>query len=250
MDDNQRRRYARHLLIPEIGEAGQQKLLESSVLVIGAGGLGAAALSYLAAAGIGRIGIVDHDHVELSNLNRQIIHESGDVGRRKVESATDRISEINPECRVETYAEKLNDDNSAIIIKGSWNIVLDGCDNFPTRFVVNAACHAANLPLISGAVRGLEGQITTFTSYRGAGYPCYRCLVPELPPDRNDCAEGGILGPVVGVIGSLMAVEAIKEITGLGESLSGRLLRYDAGTARWRESTLSKDPECPVCAAA
>ncbi|MFO1242299.1 MAG: molybdopterin-synthase adenylyltransferase MoeB [Rickettsiales bacterium] len=247
MDSDHRRRYARHLLIPEIGEEGQQKLSDASVLVIGAGGLGAAAMSYLAAAGIGRLGIVDHDHVELSNLNRQIIHESGDIGRKKVESAADRISEINPCCRVETYAEKLDEKNVARILN-SWNLVLDGSDNFPTRFAVNSACHAGRVPLISGAVRGLKGQITTFKSYLGAGHPCYRCLVPELPPNRNDCAEGGILGPIVGVVGSLMAVEAIKEVIGTGQTLGGRLLRYDALKQSWKESRLAKDPECPVCA--
>lgn len=282
LSHEQRRRYARHLLIPEIGEAGQEKLAASSVLVIGAGGLGAASLSYLTAAGIGHIGIVDHDHVELSNLNRQIIHESGDIGRKKVESAADRLSEINPDCRVETFFLKLSEENIHSLLPPSpnplpqgervnslpprggaaevkpqaqteawgdkrWDIVLDGCDNFPTRFAVNSACHKAKVPLISGAVRGLEGQITTFKSYLGKGHPCYRCLVPDLPPNRNDCAEGGILGPIVGVIGSLMAVEAIKELLNAGESLSGRLLRYDALKHGWRESRLAKDPECPVC---
>lgn len=268
LSNDQRRRYARHLLVPEIGEAGQAKLAASSILVIGAGGLGAAALSYLAAAGIGRIGIVDHDHVELSNLNRQIIHESGDINRKKVESAADRISEINPECEVEMFAMRFEEfvecrvesrESSDSLTRNSsptldsrlstphYQIVLDGCDNFPTRFAINAACHAARIPLISGAVRGLEGQITTFKSYLGKDYPCYRCLVPDLPPDRNDCAEGGILGPVVGVIGSLMAVEAVKELLGIGESLSGRLQRYDARTAEWKTGTLRKDPACPVC---
>lgn len=252
MKDDLRRRYARHILIPDIGEAGQEKLATSSVIVIGAGGLGAASLSYLAAAGIGHISIVDHDHVELSNLNRQIIHESGDIGRKKVESAADRLSEINPDCRVETFFLKLSEKNISSLLPPCggakiWDIVLDGCDNFPTRFVVNSACHAAKLPLISGAVRGLEGQITTFKSYLGKGYPCYRCLVHELPPNRNNCAESGILGPIVGVIGSLMAVEAIKEILGIGESLSARLMRYDALKPQWKESRLAKDPECPVC---
>lgn len=243
--DDERRRYARHILLPEMGVAGQEKLKAASVLMIGAGGLGASALSYLAAAGIGHLGIVDHDAVELSNLNRQIIHETGDIGRRKVESAADRLEEINPAIRVTTYPQRV--EMLPLETFADYNLVLDGSDNFATRFAVAEGCRAASITLVSAAVRGLSAQISTFKPHMGALHPCYRCLVPELPRVENDCAVQGVLGPLVGVMGSLMAVEAIKELAGFGESLSGRLIRYDALSGTWSEARLPKDPACPSC---
>ena len=240
-----RRRYARHILLSEIGEEGQLELTQARVLVVGAGGLGASALSYLAAAGAGTLGIVDHDAVELSNLNRQIIHEQGDIGRKKVESAADRISEINPAVKLRTYFARF--DASLAQTLADYDLVLDCSDNFETRFAINAACHTQGKVLISAAVRGWEAQISTFKSHLGAPHPCYRCLVPEAPPGRNDCAEGGVVGPLVGVLGSMQALEAIKEILDIGDSLSGRLLRYHALNGQWRESRLVRDPACPVC---
>lgn len=240
-----RRRYARHILLSEIGEEGQFALTQARVLAIGAGGLGASALSYLAAAGIGKLGIVDHDAVELSNLNRQIIHEQGDIGRKKVESAADRISEINPAVKIQTYFARFDDSLAGTL--ADYDLVLDCSDNFETRFAINATCHTQKKPLISAAVRGWEAQISTFKSHLGAPHPCYRCLVPNAPPGRNDCAEGGVIGPLVGILGSMQALEAIKEILGVGASLSGRLLRYHALNGQWRESRLLRDPTCPVC---
>jgi adenylyltransferase/sulfurtransferase len=246
LSDDEKRRYARHLLLPEMGLAGQARLKASSMLMIGAGGLGASALSYLAAAGVGHVGIVDHDAVELSNLNRQIIHETGDIGRRKVESAADRLEEINPAIRITTYAQRVETLPLPALLP-SYDLVLDGSDNFATRFAVAEACHHAGVTLVSAAVRGLSAQISTFKAYLGAPHPCYRCLVPELPHVENDCAVQGVLGPLVGVMGSLMALEAIKERVGFGESLSGRLLRYNALRGTWAEAQLPKDPGCPLC---
>ena len=246
LSDDERRRYARHVLLPEMGLAGQAKLKAASVLMIGAGGLGASALSYLAAAGIGHLGLVDHDTVELSNLNRQIIHETGDIGRRKVESASDRLSEINPDIRVTTYAQRVESLDLPKIL-AAYDLVLDGSDNFATRFVVAEACYHAHVPLVSAAVRGLSAQISTFKAYLGAPHPCYRCLVPELPHVENDCAVQGVLGPLVGVMGSLQALEAIKELAGFGDSLSGRLIRYQARSGAWQEAKLLKDKACRYC---
>jgi adenylyltransferase/sulfurtransferase len=247
LSDDERRRYARHILLPDMGVEGQAKLKAASVLMIGAGGLGASALSYLAAAGIGHLGLVDHDTVELSNLNRQIIHETGDIGRRKVESASDRLEEINPAIRITPYAARVEMLDLAAILP-AYQLVLDGSDNFATRFHVAEVCHRAGVTLVSAAVRGLAGQISTFKAHLGAPHPCYRCLVPELPRVENDCAVQGVLGPLVGVMGSLMALEAVKELAGFGESLSGRLLRYDALNGRWSEAQLVKDPHCAHCA--
>lgn len=245
--DEERRRYARQILLPEIGEAGQARLKQASVLVIGAGGLGAAVLSYLAAAGVGHLGIIDHDAVELSNLGRQIIHETGDIGRRKVESAADRLSEINPEVQVTPYAMRVEAWLEAASSFSPYQWVVDGSDNFSTRFVIAEACHHGAVPLISAAVRGDAAQISTFKSHLGAPHPCYRCLVPQLPHVAQDCAVNGVIGPLVGIMGSLQALEVIKEITGVGVSLSGRLLRYEALNARWSEATLRRDPECVLC---
>jgi molybdopterin/thiamine biosynthesis adenylyltransferase len=237
---NSQRRYARHILLPEIGEAGQQKLLDASVLIIGAGGLGSAVIAYLAAGGIGRLGVIDHDHVELSNLQRQIIHEHGDVGRLKVESAGDRISEINPDCAVDLYPRRITQENAASIIS-RYDIVADGCDHFGTRLIVNAACRKAGIPLVSAAVKGFDGQLMTIAA--DANAPCYQCLVSELPPEAG-CRETGVIGPLCGVMGALQALEVMKMILGL-PTLSGQLLRYDGRTHRQRISTLIRAPECP-----
>lgn len=250
MNPDTLRRYARHLLLKDVGREGQARLAGARVLGVGAGGLGAASLSYLAAAGIGTLGIMDHDVVERSNLNRQIIHETGDIGRRKVESAADRIAELNPEVKVETHPFRFPGEDQEAVgrqILSSYDLILDGSDNFATRFALNAACHRRGKTLISGAVRGWHAQLTCFKSYLGPPHPCYRCLVPEAPPNRNDCAENGVIGPLVGIVGSMQALEAIKELLGIGGSLSGRLLRYDGLAVRWRESELPRDPECPVC---
>ncbi len=248
LTSDEQRRYARAIQLPEIGEAGQKRLRDARVLVIGAGGLGAASLSYLAAAGIGTLGIVDHDAVELSNLGRQIIHEQGDIGRKKVESAADRIGELNPFVIVEPHFLRLNEDSATALIH-AYDLVIDGSDNFPTRLLVNATCHTQRRTLISAAVRGWHAQMSTFTSYLGAPHPCYQCLVTDAPPGRNDCAEHGVAGPLVGIAGSMQAMEAIKELLGIGNSLSGRLLRFDALNASWQESSLIADPECFVCSA-
>lgn len=243
-----KRRYARHLLLKEIGETGQQRLSQARVLVIGAGGLGAAALSYLAAAGIGTLGIADDDTVELSNLARQIIHEQGDIGRRKVESAADRIGELNPHIAVHMHRLRLTPDNAGALV-ASYDLIVDGTDNFDARFALNMVCHTQHKPWVHAAVRGWNAQLTMFSSYLGSPHPCYRCLVPSAPPGRNDCAERGVIGPLVGILGSMQALEAIKALTGAGQPLSGRLLRYDGLKGNWRESRLPPDPSCPVCGA-
>ena len=240
------RRYARHIVLPEIGEDGQRKLLAASVLLIGAGGLGSAAAGYLAAAGIGRIGIVEPDRVELSNLQRQILYDTADIGRPKVGAAQDRIEEINPDCQVESFQEKLLNDNAKSIING-FDIVIDGSDNFTTRFAINDACFAAKIPLISAAISGFAAQASTFKAYLGSPHPCYRCLIPETPEREIACAQEGIIGPLAGMMGSLQALEVIKELLGIGESLSGSLLIVDALSMNIRKITLPKDPHCSVC---
>jgi molybdopterin/thiamine biosynthesis adenylyltransferase len=237
------RRYARHIVLKEIGEAGQEKLLASSALVIGAGGLGSAAIAYLAAAGIGKIGIIDGDRVELSNLQRQVLFEEADIGRLKVEAARDRIEEVNPACKVDIFAERITASNARAIIK-NYDIVLDGCDNFETRFVVADACMKEKTPLVSAAISGFDAQLSTFKPYEGG--PCYRCLVPEIPDRAKTCAQEGIIGPLAGVMGSLQALEAIKEIVGL-PSLSGSLLVFDALTLGSKRLTLARDEACQYC---
>ena len=240
------RRYARHIVLPEIGEDGQRKLLAASVLLIGAGGLGSAAAGYLAATGIGRIGIVEPDRVELSNLQRQILYDTYDIGRPKAGAAQDRIEEINPDCQVELFQEIFADDNANSILKG-FDIVIDASDNFATRFAINDACFAAKIPLISAAISGFYAQASTFKAYLGSPHPCYRCLIPETPEREIACAQEGIAGPLAGMMGSLQALEAIKELLGIGESLSGSLLIVDALSMNIRKITLPKDPHCSVC---
>ncbi|HEX7775843.1 MAG TPA: molybdopterin-synthase adenylyltransferase MoeB [Parvibaculum sp.] len=251
LTDAQLERYARHIVLKEIGGPGQQKLLNARVLVVGAGGLGAPCLMYLAAAGIGTLGVIDADAVSLSNLQRQIIHDTENIGRLKVESAAASLARINPDTRVVAHAERLTARNALEIISG-YDIVADGCDNFPTRFLVNDACYFARKPLVSGAVGPFEGQLATFKSYKagpdGQALANYRDLVSEAPPAGSvpACEEAGVLGALTGVIGSMMALEVVKELTGAGESLAGRLLIYDALETRVRTIRLKRDPANPL----
>ena len=248
LTDDQLERYARHIILKEVGGAGQARLLSSSVLVVGAGGLGSPLLLYLAAAGIGRIGIVDFDEVSLSNLQRQIIHATPDVGRLKTESAAEKIAVINPDVEVVTHTERLTADNALELIS-AYDVVADGSDSFETRFMVNDACYFARRPLVSAALGQFEGQLSTYKAYEGGDNPCYRCLFPAPPPPGTipSCAEGGILGALAGAMGSLQAVEVLKELMGIGESMSGKLMIYDALTARTRLVKVKPDPACALC---
>lgn len=241
------RRYARHLVLPEMGEQGQEKLLASSALVIGAGGLGSSALAYLAAGGVGRLGIVEHDRVELSNLQRQLLFETADIGRPKAEAARDRLEELNPDATIGIHAVRLTPQNAPALVAG-YDIVLDGSDNFATRFAVHEACFQAGIPLVSAAISGFSAQFSTFKAYLGAPHPCYRCLVPEIPGREISCAQEGIIGPLAGMAGSLQALEAMKELLGMGASLSGILLCYNALTAEFRRVRLPRAPRCHTCA--
>jgi adenylyltransferase/sulfurtransferase len=239
------KRYSRHLIMPELGIDAQRRLKAASVLCIGAGGLGSPAAMYLAAAGIGRIGIVDFDVVDYSNLQRQIIHTTPDVGRSKLASARDKINAMNPHVQVETYETSLSSEN-ALELFAPYDVILDGTDNFPTRYLVNDACVLSGKPNAYGSIFRFEGQASVFGTKEG---PCYRCLYPEPPPPGlvPSCAEGGVLGVLPGIIGMIQATEAIKVILGIGEPLIGRFLIYDALKMRFRELKLRKDPECPVC---
>ncbi len=238
-------RYSRHLLLPEIGLTGQQRLKAARVLLVGTGGLGAPVALYLAAAGVGTLGIVDFDFVEVSNLQRQIIHTTKDIDRPKVASAKDKIKAINPDIQVETYNLQLNSQNAAEII-GNYDIVVDGTDNYPTRYLINDACVLAGKPVVYGSIFQFEGQASVFHAPPG---PCYRCLYPEPPPPGlvPSCAEGGVLGVLPGIIGTIQAAEAIKLIVGSEETLTGRLLLLDVWTMKQRQLRLEKDPNCPVC---
>jgi sulfur-carrier protein adenylyltransferase/sulfurtransferase len=247
-------RYARHLTLPEFGEVGQQKLLKASVLLIGAGGLGSPLALYLAAAGIGRLGIMDFDVVDVSNLQRQVIHRTQDVGTSKAKSAKRGVQDLNPGCQVDIYEEGITSANALEII-GKYDIVIDGTDNFPTRYLVNDACVFLNKVNIYGSIYRFEGQATVFDARKGPdgkrNGPCYRCLYPEPPPPGEvpSCAEGGVLGVLPGTIAMIQATEAIKIISGMGRSLAGRFLRYDAMNMSFRELKLRPDPSCPVCSA-
>jgi molybdopterin/thiamine biosynthesis adenylyltransferase len=234
-------RYARHLVLREIGGAGQQALKAARVLIVGAGGLGAPAALYLAAAGVGEIGLVDPDTVALSNLQRQILYAAADIGRSKVAAAIERLAGLNANVAVAPIALRLTTDNAADLIR-PYDLVLDGTDDFATRFTVNAACLAETKPLVSGAIGRWTGQVGVFS-----GKPCYRCLVPEIPPEAETCATVGVVGALAGVVGSMMALEAIKLITGAGDSLTGRLLIYDALAAETRTVRVGADPACPAC---
>ncbi|MGA2898703.1 MAG: molybdopterin-synthase adenylyltransferase MoeB [Candidatus Acidiferrales bacterium] len=238
-------RYSRHLIMPEVGMDGQLKLKQAKVLCIGTGGLGAPLGLYLAAAGVGRIGLVDFDKVDLSNLQRQILFDTNDIGRPKIEAATNRLRNLNPDIQIDNFETRLTSENALDILK-DYDIVVDGTDNFPTRYLVNDACVILGKPNVYGSIFRFEGQITIF-GYPGG--PCYRCLYPEPPPPGlvPSCAEGGVLGVLPGIVGAIQAAETLKLIIGKGEPLVGRLLLFDALAMRFRELKLRKNPECPVC---
>jgi adenylyltransferase/sulfurtransferase len=243
--DEQIERYSRHIILPEVGGSGQQKMLEARVLLLGAGGLGSPAAYYLAAAGIGNLGIVDFDQVDLSNLQRQIIHSTERIGMLKTESAKKTIQALNPDVNVTLYNEKMDSSNIMSLIK-DYDYVVDGSDNFPTRYLVNDACVMKNKTLIHGSIYRFEGQVTVFKPGDG---PCYRCLYPEPPPPGMvpNCQEGGVLGVLAGVIGNLQVVEVLKLILGIGKPLVGKLLIYDALNTEFRNLRLRRDVNCPMC---
>ena len=246
--DDEITRYSRHILLAEVGGTGQARLREARVLIVGAGGLGSPLLLYLAAAGVGTIGLVDDDHVDLSNLQRQIAHTTARLGQAKVQSAAEAARAINPAVTVETHQARLAPAN-ALDLVSRYDIVCDGSDNFATRFLVADACVLARRTLVSAAVLRFDGQLSTFKPHQDAAGPCYRCLYPAPPPEGlvPSCSEAGILGAVTGVMGSLQATEVLKEVIGIGESLSGRLLIWDALAARVRTVKLRKDPACALC---
>ncbi|MEF3275256.1 MAG: molybdopterin-synthase adenylyltransferase MoeB [Chloroflexus sp.] len=239
-------RYSRHLIMPEVGMAGQRRLKQSSVLLIGTGGLGSPLALYLAAAGVGHIGLVDFDVVDASNLQRQIVHGSSTVGMAKTESAKRRLQDLNPYIEITTYETRITSENGLELIR-PYDVIVDGTDNFPTRYLTNDACVLLGKPNVYGSIFRFEGQATVFSSRDGG--PCYRCLYPEPPPPGlvPSCAEGGVLGVLPGVIGTIQATEVIKLLTGIGEPLIGRLLLYDALAMRFRELKLRRNPSCPVC---
>ena len=239
--DHEVERYARHLVLAEIGGPGQQKLKAARVLIVGAGGVGGPAALYLAAAGVGALGLIDPDTVALSNLQRQILFTSEDIDRSKVEAGADRLTALNPNVRIEAHPEPLTPDNAAALVS-RYDLVLDGTDDFATRFAVNAACVASRTPLVSGALGRWSGQVGVFT-----GQPCYQCLVPEIPPDAETCSRVGVVGALAGVVGAMAALETIKLITGAGEPLIARLMLYDGLSATARTVKITADPDCPVC---
>ncbi len=245
LSPEQRNRYQRHLLLPEVGEEGQQKLLDAKVLLLGAGGLGSPAALYLAAAGVGTLGIIDMDVVDESNLQRQILHNLDRIGDRKVDSAKKTLTALNPDVDVVTYDVRLGADNVLDVIDG-YDVIVDGTDNFPTRYLVNDASLVKRIPVVHGSIFRFEGQATVFDPYVG---PCYRCLIPEPPPAElaPSCAEAGVLGVLPGIVGSIQAMEAIKIILGLGDPLVGRLLAYDALEESFRSFKVPRDPQCPAC---
>ena len=246
LSPEQRTRYSRHLLIPEVGEDGQQRLLDARVLLVGAGGLGSPASLYLAAAGVGTLGIVDADVVDESNLQRQIVHSTDRLGEPKVESARRTLEALNPDVRVVPFQERLTSENIERILAEGWDVIVDGADNFPTRYLVNDASVWHGIPVVHGSIFRFEGQVTVLKPGDG---PCYRCLFPQPPPPElaPSCAEGGVLGVLPGVIGSIQAAEALKLAIGIGEPLVGRLLLYDALTGEFEQMKLRRDPSCPVC---
>ena len=245
LSEAQAKRYSRHLLVPEVGEEGQLKLLDARVLLIGAGGLGSPAGYYLAAAGVGTIGIIDADVVDESNLQRQILHNTKRIGQYKAESARETIEALNPDVKVITHIERLDETNVARII-ADYDVIVDGTDNFPTRYLLNDAALMANKPVVHGSVFRFEGQLTVFKPYEG---PCYRCLYPEPPPIAlaPSCAEAGVLGVLPGIIGLLQATETVKLVLGIGDPLVGRLMTYDALAGEFNELRLYRDPKCPAC---
>lgn len=242
--EEQIRRYGRHIILPELGGKGQRKLLDSSVLVLGAGGLGSPVILYLAAAGVGKIGIVDFDRVDISNLQRQVIHGTSDIGHPKVESAAAKVRELNPDVEVVPYDLRLTSENAMDIIAG-YDVVVDASDNFPTRYLANDACVMLGKPLVHGSIYRFDGQVSVFAPGEG----CYRCLFPSPPPPGSvpSCAEAGVLGVLPGIIGTLQANETIKVLLGIGNPLIGRLLVFDALALEFREVRLRRNPACPVC---
>jgi molybdopterin/thiamine biosynthesis adenylyltransferase/rhodanese-related sulfurtransferase len=246
LDPTQRSRYSRHLLIPEVGEEGQLHLLDSRILLIGAGGLGSPASLYLAAAGVGTLGIVDDDAVDASNLQRQIVHSTERLGESKAQSAKRTIEALNPDVTVKTFEERLTSENIDRILGEGWDVIVDGADNFPTRYLLNDASVWHDIPVVHGSIYRFEGQVTVFKPNEG---PCYRCLFPQPPPPElaPSCAEGGVLGVLPGVVGSIQATEALKLALGIGDMLVGRLLLFDALAASFTEVSLRRDPACPVC---
>ena len=241
-------RYSRHILLAEVGAAGQAKLRAARVLIVGAGGLGSPLSLYLGAAGIGTIGLIDHDVLELSNLQRQVAHTTARLGRNKVDSMAEALAALNPGVRIETHVRRMDADAARDLIP-RYDLVCDGTDNFATRFLLGDACHLLGRPLVSAAVLRFEGQLSVFQGHLGAPHPCHRCLHPEQPPEGlvPTCSEAGVLGAVTGVMGTLQATEVLKLILGVGESLSGRLLLWDALDARFRTVKLRRDPACPLC---
>jgi molybdopterin-synthase adenylyltransferase len=248
LSETQFHRYARHLILDEVGEEGQEKLLQSRVLVVGAGGLGSPLLLYLAAAGVGTLGVVDDDRVDLSNLQRQVIHPTDRVGALKVASAEATVAAINPDIRVETHATRLDADNVRDLVD-AYDLVADGSDNFTTRYLLNDTCFALRRTLVGAALSPFDGQLSTFKAYLGPPHPCYRCLFREAPPPDlvPRCETAGILGAIAGVMGTLQATEVLKELLGIGESLSGQLLMYDALRAGFHKIRVPRDPDCPTC---
>lgn len=245
MDDEQLLRYSRQIMLPQVEIAGQQKLRDASALIIGLGGLGSPVAMYLAAAGVGKLTLVDHDQVDLSNLQRQIVHTTDSIGVDKVESARQALLKLNPETQIETINQQLDETALSEQVKQT-DVVIDASDNFPTRFQLNRICVKNKTPLVSGAAIRLEGQVSVFDASKPDS-PCYQCLYKDGEETEETCSENGILAPVAGMIGSIQATEAIKVILGLGETLVGRLLILDAQTMEWREIRLKKDPGCPVC---
>jgi molybdopterin/thiamine biosynthesis adenylyltransferase/rhodanese-related sulfurtransferase len=246
LTETQRDRYSRHLMLPEVGDKGQAKLLQSRVLLLGAGGLGSPSALYLAAAGVGTLGLVDADIVDASNLQRQILHATSRVGIPKVDSAEVALRDLNPDVKVIKYQERLTSENIERILADKWDVIVDGCDNFPTRYLVNDASLIHKIPVVHGSIFRFDGQVTTFLPFVG---PCYRCLYPEPPPAHlaPSCAEAGVLGILPGVIGLLQATEAIKILLGLGKGLEGRLLQYDSLGMTFRTFKLRRDDACPGC---
>jgi adenylyltransferase/sulfurtransferase len=246
--DAELHRYSRHILLEQVGAIGQAKLRAARVLVVGAGGLGSPLALYLAAAGVGTLGLVDHDQLELSNLQRQVAHTTARIGRNKAESAAETLAGLNPETRVEVHPIRMDADAATHLIP-RYDIICDGTDNFPTRFLLGDACHLLGKPLVSAAVLRFEGQLSTYKAHLGAPHPCHRCLHPEIPPEGlvPSCGEAGVLGAVTGVMGTLQATEVLKEILEIGESMSGRLLLWDALDTRFRTVKLKRDPACALC---
>ncbi len=248
MTEMQIRRYARHIVLAEVGGIGQAKLISAKVLVVGAGGLGAPLLQYLAAAGVGTLGVIDDDSVDLSNLQRQVIHRTADIGTHKTASAKRALGEINPEVKVHTHDQRLSAANVERIM-ANYDVVADGSDNFATRYLVNDACYRLRKTLVSAAILRFDGQISTYKAHHGAGHPCLRCIFPAAPSEDAvpSCAQAGVLGSLAGTLGALQATEVVKEILGIGRSLSGRLLMYDALAGSFDEMAIAKRPDCPTC---